>query len=378
MYTDRVDAPHSTLTLIAHQKDTALHRKQSLSRLKYPPPRPHPKPAPVPKQLSPPSTPVASSSKADSQEEEFWHTPAAAARTLRFTHAHNHSMDLLMDEEVDLANVTTSFENPLPSTGIDLEEEDDKARLDYTGQTGENEPEDTVILPTRLTLPHIPSPREGKEPEAQSAATAETPRRLRVNSEVERIVVCTLVFPRRRATFPYVQAKIWTTVGDIFMPGSQYSEDKPRKAKEMMYVSPFSLEAQSHLKFSAHLQTLSAFPLSPTPSPLSSPSLSSHSGAAGGPSKPSSQQILTAHLLLALLNSPPHFSMPLGAVKDVLAARAQSDMRKGEGGEVREREKGAITIVSGQNTTRALYALVAKRLVKIERGGGEQIVKFDL
>lgn len=130
------------------------------------------------------------------------------------------------------------------------------------------------------------------------------------------------------------------------------------------------------MSFSAHLQTLSVAPLSSAPSPLSSPSISSRSGAADRPSKPSSQQILTAHLLLALLDSPPHFSMSLAAVKDALATRAQADISKEEGGQAKG--KGAITIVSGQNTTRALYALVAKRLVKIERGRGEQIVKFDL
>jgi len=37
-------------------------------------------------------------------------------------------------------------------------------------------------------------------------------------------------------------------------------------------------------------------------------------------------------------------------------------------------EKGG----TGSSGTRVLYACVAKKLVKIERGGGEQVVKFDV
>lgn len=54
--------------------------------------------------------------------------------------------------------------------------------------------------------------------------------------------------------------------------------------------------------------------------------------------------------------------MSLNKVKNKLAAKAK------EGG-----ASGA-----GQNTTRVLYGCVAARLVKIDRGGGEQIVKFDI
>ena len=54
--------------------------------------------------------------------------------------------------------------------------------------------------------------------------------------------------------------------------------------------------------------------------------------------------------------------MSLSKVKNNLAAKTK------EGG-----ASGA-----GQSTTRVLYGCVAKRLVKIDRGGGEQIVKFDI
>jgi hypothetical protein len=65
---------------------------------------------------------------------------------------------------------------------------------------------------------------------------------------------------------------------------------------------------------------------------------------------------------MMLLSASPHYSMSLNKVKNNLAAKAK------EGG-----ASGA-----GQNTTRVLYGCVAKRLVKIDRGGGEQIVKFDI
>ena len=65
---------------------------------------------------------------------------------------------------------------------------------------------------------------------------------------------------------------------------------------------------------------------------------------------------------MMLLSAPPHYSMSLNKVKDNLVAKAK------EGG-----ASGA-----GQSTTRVLYSCVAKRLVKIDRGGGEQVVKFDI
>lgn len=34
--------------------------------------------------------------------------------------------------------------------------------------------------------------------------------------------------------------------------------------------------------------------------------------------------------------------------------------------------------VRGQAITRPIYGCVAKKLLKIERGGGEQVVKFDI
>ena len=53
--------------------------------------------------------------------------------------------------------------------------------------------------------------------------------------------------------------------------------------------------------------------------------------------------------------------MPLNKIKEELVSKA-----------------GGSAAALNVGTTRILYGCVAKRLVKIERGGGEQIVKFDV
>lgn len=72
--------------------------------------------------------------------------------------------------------------------------------------------------------------------------------------------------------------------------------------------------------------------------------------------------MLTAQLIIALLEATPQYALPLAKVKEILSARD---------------EKGAAVIGSSA-TIRVLYASVAKRLVRIDRGGGEQIVRFDV
>jgi hypothetical protein len=96
-----------------------------------------------------------------------------------------------------------------------------------------------------------------------------------------------------------------------------------------------------------------------TPTPTS-PS-TTISSASGANAPPSPQQILTATLLLALLTSP-QLSLPLNKVKELLSEKANAS--------------GSAALVSSHS--RVLYGCVAKRLLKIERGGGEQIVKFDI
>lgn len=71
--------------------------------------------------------------------------------------------------------------------------------------------------------------------------------------------------------------------------------------------------------------------------------------------------MLTARLLLALLEAPPHFALPLAKVKELLSAR-----------------ESVGTMAGASN--RVLYGCVAKRLMRIDRdrGKGEQTVRFDV
>jgi hypothetical protein len=55
--------------------------------------------------------------------------------------------------------------------------------------------------------------------------------------------------------------------------------------------------------------------------------------------------------------------MPLTRARDILASKVKG---------------GGNSISTGQGAARVLYGCVAKRLIKIERGGGEQIVRFDI
>lgn len=78
------------------------------------------------------------------------------------------------------------------------------------------------------------------------------------------------------------------------------------------------------------------------------------------------QQVLTAHMLLSLLGAPSQ-ALTLRALKETLTQKATS--------------VGASTgvgLIGGSAVTKPLYGCVAKRLLKIERGAGEQVVKFDL
>ncbi|KAJ7045389.1 hypothetical protein C8F04DRAFT_1333275, partial [Mycena alexandri] len=300
-----------------------------------PKPRKRPKPAAPP----PPATPV--SSKLD----DSFHTPA---RTLRFT-------DNLMDEYVDLADVSITSpvapriqERASPADASQEESREETMDESVAESAAEEETveesvaesaageEDTIVLPKPVVIPSPP-------PSPVQPSTADTPRKgkLRINTEVERIV-----------------AKIWSSAGDLIMPGHPFDTsgtgagNKPPRAKETMQV------------LSAHLQSVAA--LVPTPA---SPSTSISSLTAPVPAAPTPQQILTAHLLLALLNTGPQFAMPLNKVKEALAAKASTS-------------GGAGLVLGGQSTTRVLshvlYGCVAKRLVKIERGGREQVVKFDV
>jgi hypothetical protein len=71
--------------------------------------------------------------------------------------------------------------------------------------------------------------------------------------------------------------------------------------------------------------------------------------------------VLTANLLLALLEAAPNYALPLAKVKEILS-----------------REDASMAAIGSGGSIRVLYGCVAKRLMKIERGRGEQTVRFDV
>lgn len=76
---------------------------------------------------------------------------------------------------------------------------------------------------------------------------------------------------------------------------------------------------------------------------------------------PTLQQVLTAALLVGLLASSAEHSLPLTKVKELLATRTDSAANPAH-----------------PNSSRIVYGCVAKRLLKIDRSGGEQVVRFDV
>jgi len=106
---------------------------------------------------------------------------------------------------------------------------------------------------------------------------------------------------------------------------------------------------------SSALRTLaSTTPISPSPT---GDSLSSFSTVPTPRDEPTVQQIQTAQLLLTLLMAQPSHTLPMNRLKEIMNGN---------------------TGTTGAPHTRALYACVAKRLVKIDRGKGEQSVRFDI
>ncbi|KAL4253499.1 hypothetical protein ABKN59_002089 [Abortiporus biennis] len=317
----------------------------------------------------------------DDQEHSFWNTPAAAARTLHFG-----DDDLLTDEQLDFSNMS-AFASPTPETKstrftslkskfgdrtgsrgthmafiepqemprsgrnvVEVEDSFDLSHHDLNEEDDDGDDEDKTIKVGKPIVPELsPSPppveeeKEIQEPESPSPAPpnhsdAVKKQRYKITTELENIV-----------------SKIWATVGEIIMPGhpfdisSSSSGNRPPRAKETI----------------AHLQSLSSQALSPT-----SPTASSHSSLStlNPPTQTTSQQVLTAHVLLALLSSPPTYSMSLNKLKEILLEKSGAE-RGGIGGRA---------VGTGTAVTRPIYGCVAKRLLKIERGGREQVVMFDI
>ncbi|KAG6891730.1 hypothetical protein C0992_006150 [Termitomyces sp. T32_za158] len=338
-----------------HQKSATAMRSASRRLVSIVPP---------PSQALTPSSP---------QEDSFWNTPATRAKTLRFTDNILNTTDSLLNEQINLGDISSiSCLSPEPpswtakgslripqdnslqftASNSNLSSTDDIAQnvnVDvYQAEKGEDKK--IVVITEARTPPSLSSSTYNSVSATPSHISGVQKPGLRLNSEVESIV-----------------ARIWTTIGDMIMPGFLLFDtshgdpgSQPPRAKETMCVvdptfGPFVDRLPSII--SAHLQSLSDMSPSPT-----SPSVSSVSSTSvGAPATPTSQQILTAHLLISLLSSPPRFSLPLNKVKDLLADKASSG-----GG------------IGATGTTRILYGCVAKRLLKIDRSGGEQVVKFDV
>ncbi|KAH7908607.1 hypothetical protein BJ138DRAFT_1115696 [Hygrophoropsis aurantiaca] len=349
---ERIQYLQNRLVELRKQKENKLRATEAKSQ----PNRAKP-PAKVRAPVSPP--------KPEPQEENFWNTPAASARTLRFT-------DNLLKEEVDLEDVSMmSFTTPVPpprsmlasigSLGhsgpeqplnvLEADIHDPQADDSLLGRTeaddsifapddpedeenGNDEGDPTVVLRKPSASPSpVPSASPIRE---TSTSTHYLPENLlesakkpkfRSSNEMDRIVV-----------------KIWSTVGEIIMPGQSFDASGSNGSKP-----PRSKETLEHLR---SISAQDPSPASPTGSSLSS--LATTALPSSG--QPTTQQILIAHLLLTLLSTQPTFSMSLSKLKEALA----------------EKFGGAT------GGTRALYACVAKKLIRIERGGGEQTVKFDV
>ncbi|THH15127.1 hypothetical protein EW146_g5302 [Bondarzewia mesenterica] len=369
-----VDRPHSPRTMAHNEEERIqelreridqLHkRKEGLQRKRPALRNPMGTPKPTRNSQPPPSS---RSPRTDAQEDIFWGTPGGRSRTPARTLQFN---DLLVNEQVDLGDVTSSFASPIsavrptsrsnrpfsfssptddpsidepnnvspepehveepdPDVTVQPISQDEDIQENEQDEEGDeaDEAEKTVMLSKGPSPPPAAPPDLCDESEVEIVPP--TPIRPRINAEA--------TTPSRSARKPKVRItneverivmKIWSTVGDIIMPGHPFDTSgngvqKPPRAKETI----------------KHLQWLSSQTPEP-PSPTAS-SLSSMSGATAGSGQPNVSQILTAHMLLALLSAPPNFSVPLIKLKEVLNAKNAAC--------------GGTGVLSGQVSTRVLY-----------------------
>ncbi|KAF9007970.1 hypothetical protein BDQ17DRAFT_1350342 [Cyathus striatus] len=288
------------------------------------------------------------------QEDKFWNTPATASRTLNFAE------NLLMDEDVNIGDISIlSFSSPLQEATGSLM--NDRAGAFSTPLLFS----DASDLPSSST-PSSPSTHAGNgkksasivdvkelpsssqhtdlEPELVKSILPDSGRtsllehvgqvvqsegdfsKIKVNNEVERIA-----------------AKIWVTVGDVIRPGHPFTVSSPSRKKH-----PLARETITYLH-----------QLVQTPSSVSDVSVTSGMRNEA----PSSQQVSMAYLLICLLSSP-NYCLPLNKLKDQLAEKLNA--------------YGSSIMAHGQSSARIIYGCVAKRLVRIDRETGEQMVKFDV
>ncbi|KAF8591337.1 hypothetical protein K439DRAFT_995481 [Ramaria rubella] len=299
----------------------------------------------------------------------------------------------LLDEEIDMAGMDALMSPPpvMPNSSPPMRRQRTATHssayepsIDEERQEEEGSDEDTgepTIVISKLrsltsaapvtTSPVPPPSPPPSRPESWTSAVAEpqTPiqhgqdaventappstkskiRRVRITTETER--ACT---------------KIWNTIPDLLVPGNNFTlpGKHPPSAKDTLMV----------------LQAIAAQPIPDPSSPGSSPSsrstLSSLLGIETLPASSTPHQIMTAHVLLSLLTAPSH-GMPLTALKTLLASKTAVPSPGPEAGRQAKQTAAVMGASAAQAGTRALYGCVAKKLVKIDRGGGEQIVRFD-
>ena len=147
----------------------------------------------------PPKNPFPTVTSPDSPQDKFWNTPMGPSRTLKFT-------DNLMDEHVDLNDISMTFSSPggpSPLQGDLSIMEDDTIMMapvrpvEERAPQREESPSPPPMSKKGPTLPEAPTPVVEARPassisEAQtSSKSVDTPRRKpKVSLELDRIVVC--------------------------------------------------------------------------------------------------------------------------------------------------------------------------------------------
>jgi hypothetical protein len=168
----------------------------------------------------------------------------------------------------------------------------------------------------------------------------------------------------------------------------------PLKANETMYVHPLRMSLSSDLipLLSALLQNILTLPSAPPHSPSTQSTLASLDSdlvASTTYSTATTQQILTAHILLTVLSS----SLPSSALSisgSALPASTSTGTSQQHAMLVQELKQVVTTKlkesalvqqgggVDEKDVTRALYACVAKKLLMLDWSAGVQVVKFNL
>lgn len=214
----------------------------------------------------------------DPQEDTFWTTPGAR-RTLQFRN------ELLVDEDIDIGNVTSSFSSPVvpfkssaplstptespiheeaptkdPEDSSTLQDTFDRATGAHDGnpENAEQVDDQTISQPVQPLSPPVAPPASepntpvGNIEQIISSSTTKNPshiphsaKKTRRTNDVERIVVCYDKHCERCLVSDLnSQSKIWATVGDLIMPGNSFnasgsSGSRPPRSKETMYSRSF-------------------------------------------------------------------------------------------------------------------------------------------